>query len=448
MLKRKTLLLLTTSILMFLYSAQRTMADQSEGFTKKGHYWYDNWDINRNSAEGDDGYLPAVVYESLGQNIELAHEFGRWFLTEYSDRVTRAEKIMRFIQSMVEYRYDEENQFTLAVTDGEKQEEWAWNPDEMAHMIALAYDKQEVAYGDCEDFAFVLTVMYLAAGYDVTIVDAVDHVALLIWLPEYPNANIYWDVDDGRGAGWIWVEATGDRNPLGWTPDDYKYAEFEARELETGLFLLEVQENGLDLLDCLVSVATIESELQGELQFIRGFRDDLIRTTFVGSQFTEIFSVWYYSFSPGVADFIAKDQVAKNVVKGFLYPLMGIMRMSFLIQYSLAFNSELSVVMAILTASLLIGAVYFSLPTTLLIALVDKYVCNIVNAKGVQSIVKGRTYLVLIAPLSVSLVMIGLGEFTNSSQLMVASVGMMVLTSIPAPALIVSIKLAGRFFHN
>jgi len=417
------------------------MADQSEGFTKKGHYWYDSWDINRNSAEGDDGYLPAIVYESLGQNIELAYEFGKWYLTEYSDRVTRAEKIMRFIQSTVEYRYDEENPFILAVTDSEEQEEWAWNPDEMAHMIALAYDNQEVAYGDCEDFAFVLTVMYLAAGYDVTIVNAIDHVALLVWLPEYPNANIYWDVDDGRGAGWIWVEATGDRNPLGWTPDDYKYVEFEVRRLETGLFLLEVQENGLDLIDCLVSVATIESELEGEVQFIRGFRDNLIETTFVGSQFTEIFNTWYYSFSPGVADFISKDQVAKKVAEGFLYPLMGIMRMSFLIQYSLAFNSELSVVMAILTASLLIGAVYFSLPTTLLIALIDKHVFNMAK-------VRSRTYLVLIAPLLASLAMMGLSECTNAPQLMMASVGMMVLASISASALVVSTKLARRFFHN
>ena len=84
-LKIKTVLLLITSILMFLYPAPRTMADQSEGFTKRGRYWYDNWDINRNSAAGDDGYLPAVVFESLEQNIELAHQFGRWFLTEYSN---------------------------------------------------------------------------------------------------------------------------------------------------------------------------------------------------------------------------------------------------------------------------------------------------------------------------------------------------------------------------
>ena len=81
-----------------------TSADQSESFTKRGHYWYDDWDVNRNSAAGYDGYFPVLVYESLGENIELAHEWGIWFLTEYSNRITRAEKIMTFVQSMVKYR--------------------------------------------------------------------------------------------------------------------------------------------------------------------------------------------------------------------------------------------------------------------------------------------------------------------------------------------------------
>ena len=440
-LEKKPLLLLVTLILIFLYIVPSTVAVQSEGFTKKGYYWYDSWDVNRNSAVGCDGYFPALVYESLGQNRELAYQFGERFLTEYSDRVTRAEKIMKFVQAMVKYRYDDENPFVLAVTNNEKQEEWAWNPDEMAHLIDLASTNREVAYGDCEDFSFVLTVMYLAAGYDVTIVDAIVHAALLIWLPEYPNANIYWDVDDGRGAGWIWVEATGDRNPLGWTPDDYKNVEFKVRRLETGLFLLEVQENGLDSFDCVVSAATQDSELYGEVQFIREFRDNSIKSTFVGSQFTEGFNDWYYSFSPSLTDFIAEDHVARMVVKGFLYPLMGIMRISFFVYNFLAFNLELSVVTAILAASLFIGASYFSFPIALLIAFIDKYVCIIGN-------VRKRTYVVLVIPLLVSLVLIGLSEFANASLLMMVSAGMLVLTSISTSALTIGIKLAERLFRK
>jgi hypothetical protein len=78
------------------------------------------------------------------------------------------------------------------------------------------------AIGDCEDMAFLCGTIYVGAGFDAAIVEATDHVALLIWLPEFSNVNNYWDINDGRGAGWIWVEATGNSNPLGWTPPDFE----------------------------------------------------------------------------------------------------------------------------------------------------------------------------------------------------------------------------------
>jgi hypothetical protein len=80
-----------------------------------------------------------------------------------------------------------------------------------------------IATGDCEDMAFLCGTIYVAAGFDAAIIDATDHVALLIWLPEFSNANSYWDIpNDNRDAGWIWVEATGTSNPLGWTPPDFE----------------------------------------------------------------------------------------------------------------------------------------------------------------------------------------------------------------------------------
>jgi hypothetical protein len=77
--------------------------------------------------------------------------------------------------------------------------------------------------------AFLCGTLYLAAGIDVAMVLAPRHVALLIWLPEYPNANYYWDIpDDGREYGWIWIEATGNRNPVGWTPPDFSDGNWDA----------------------------------------------------------------------------------------------------------------------------------------------------------------------------------------------------------------------------
>ena len=104
--------------------------------------------------------------------------------------------------------------------NGVSQDEWAWNADEMAHNIDQTSGK--VAVGDCEDMAFLCAAIYEGAGFETAIIDAPGHCALLIWLPEYTNANNYWELSaDSRGAGWIWVESTGPNNPLGWTPSDF-----------------------------------------------------------------------------------------------------------------------------------------------------------------------------------------------------------------------------------
>ena len=89
------------------------------------------------------------------------------------------------------------------------------------------------AVGDCEDMTFLCSTLYLAAGFDVVIVSPPEHVAMMIWLPEYSNANYYWDINDGRGEGWIWVEPTGENNPLGWTPPDFSDGNFEVYSLSS-----------------------------------------------------------------------------------------------------------------------------------------------------------------------------------------------------------------------
>jgi len=53
----------------------------------------------------------------------------------------------------------------------------------------------------------------------------------MIWLADFLNANYYWDINDGRGEGWIWVESTGENNPLGWTPPDFSDGDFEVYSL-------------------------------------------------------------------------------------------------------------------------------------------------------------------------------------------------------------------------
>ena len=204
-------------------------------FTLHNGEWYDSWDFNRNYYGGADGFLPNVAYESIGTDRELVYSIGEWFKSSYSDRVQRAEAILSYVQSWTDYGYDGDN----VQMEGAPQEEWAWNADEMAHMFDEA--TLSVAVGDCEDMAFLCSTIYLAAGFEVVLVSPPEHVALLIWLPEYDNANYYWDIpDDGREHGWIWVEATGEENPLGWTPPDFSDGEWEVYLLGFSMFNVEV----------------------------------------------------------------------------------------------------------------------------------------------------------------------------------------------------------------
>ena len=188
----------------------------ASSFTLENGDWYDNFGINRNYYAGPDGFLPNLAYETLGENKELAYSIGERFQANYVSKTGRAVAILKYVQTWTEYGYDGDN----VVRNGIAQDEWAWNADEMAHAFNEVTGVK--AIGDCEDMAFLCGTIYVGAGFDAAIVDATDHAALLIWLPEFSNANSYWDLpNDGRDAGWIWVEATGKYNPLGWTPPDF-----------------------------------------------------------------------------------------------------------------------------------------------------------------------------------------------------------------------------------
>jgi hypothetical protein len=188
----------------------------ASSFSQQNGDWYDNFGIDRNYYASPDGYLPNLAPETLGENKEIAYSIGERFQDNYQSKTERAIAILKYVQTWTEYGYDSDN----VVRDGIAQEEWAWNADEMAH--AFNQTTGVKAIGDCEDMAFLCGTIYVGAGFDAAVVDAIDHVALLIWLPEFSNADYYWDINDGRGAGWIWVEATGSSNPLGWTPPDFE----------------------------------------------------------------------------------------------------------------------------------------------------------------------------------------------------------------------------------
>ena len=72
------------------------------------------------------------------------------------------------------------------------------------------------ARGDCEDFAILLATMYKAAGYRSAVVLVPGHAAAIVYFPGYQKANA--TLKFYGQSGWIWAEATGRSNHLGWAP--------------------------------------------------------------------------------------------------------------------------------------------------------------------------------------------------------------------------------------
>ncbi len=104
---------------------------------------------------------------------------------------------------------------------------------------------------------------------------------------------------------------------------------------------------------CIIATATYGSELAPEVQFLRGFRDNMVLSTYSGSNFMILFNTFYYSWSPGVADVIRDDDGLKSISRIMITPLISILKTVSIIE-----QNELSVVASGMLSSILIGIVY------------------------------------------------------------------------------------------
>jgi len=73
---------------------------------------------------------------------------------------------------------------------------------------------------------------------------------------------------------------------------------------------------------CLIATAAFGSEMAPQVQFLREIRDNTVLQTESGTSFMTIFSQFYYSFSPAIADYERENLVFKETVKIMLTPLL------------------------------------------------------------------------------------------------------------------------------
>lgn len=109
---------------------------------------------------------------------------------------------------------------------------------------------------------------------------------------------------------------------------------------------------------CLIATATFDSPLAPQVQQLREFREGTIYSTESGTQFMTAFNAWYYSFSPAVAIYIEQHPSTKPPMRVILTPLLGILSIARMSFFALASSPDISVIVAGLIASTLIGMVY------------------------------------------------------------------------------------------
>ncbi|MFC2016261.1 transglutaminase domain-containing protein [Chloroflexota bacterium] len=205
----KALVSIVSILIVGLMLASPALASPSQGFFERGDDIYDSFGISRNRSVGEDGFMqisedsfaPIITRESLGENMDVAWKLGQEFAEKYPEPNQRARQIFYFVRNNVVYTSDK---------DEFGREEFAQNADELAGAIL----ENGAAPGDCEDAAILLAVIYKAAGFRSAIVLTTDHAATLVYLPDYNETARALTLEDE--AGWVWAEATGRTNPLGW----------------------------------------------------------------------------------------------------------------------------------------------------------------------------------------------------------------------------------------
>jgi len=175
-----------------------------------------------------------------------------------------------------------------------------------------------------------------------------------------------------------------------------------------------------------IATATFGSEAAPAVQFLRGFRDNLVLKTTAGSAFMQVFSAWYYSFSPSVAQFIANNDPIRAPIRVLLYPLLGVLEISAFTYSLLSAAPEPAIVIAGLVASSLIGLVYLTLPMLFAMTRLRKR-----KAIAINDIAKASSIL-----LAAALVLLAAGEFAGSLVLLAIGGSALVLTCIIATPLL------------
>ena len=199
---------------------------------------------------------------------------------------------------------------------------------------------------------------------------------------------------------------------------------------------------------CLIATAAFGSELAPQVQQLRTFRDGVAMQTFAGASFMTVFNSWYYSFSPGVAEYERNSPWLRNSVRILVAPLLHILDISthsYDLLSGTSQNREFSIVVSGLIASSLVGLIYLA-PMAVLLGTMKKVRWN-----------GPKVRFTLAFSWLVSLSAIIAAGFASQAEIMMLGSGLLVLSAISTVFVLTGAKVArlqsvlfsrNRLFHE
>ena len=147
------------------------------------------------------------------------------------------------------------------------------------------------------------------------------------------------------------------------------------------------------------------------------------------------FNAWYYSFSPTVANYLLTHPAERTVMKGVLYPLIGILKLSSLTFSATSAFPELAALLSGLVASSMIGAFYLGLPLSLLRTKIRH-----LQGRRMQLVLEKA----LAAGLLSGVISLLVGEIMGSPIILIASSVTIVLSALFLSAAVTSARISRK----
>jgi len=157
--------------------------------------------------------------------------------------------------------------------------------------------------------------------------------------------------------------------------------------------------------------------------------------TMAGSSFMIAFNTWYYSFSPYVASHVQGSVAEQTVMKGVLYPAIGILWLSSATFDMFRSYPEVAALLSGLLASLLLGVVYVGLPA----ALIRTRVKRLRDSRR-QRVLQ----MTFVTVLLLGFVGLGFGELLLIKPILILSTVTVILSSLLLTSIVTSSKIANR----